>query len=153
MLLDIGEQQKPANRKKKLLIPLDLDNVSDETLGHIFSWITHWQHQPKPDAEAEADAAKKEIDFTHPATMTSWDRDFFKRVIGPKGKLNGQAMYELLVATNYLDIPPLYRMAVGVIAEAMDDLSPEDLTRMIDHAHDGLDRLLDFWSLSCGAES
>ncbi|KAK4140990.1 uncharacterized protein C8A04DRAFT_31425 [Dichotomopilus funicola] len=139
LLEDASLLHQPASGEESVTIPIILPTVSDETLDHIFTWASHWQDEFKLDA----DAANKEINFTHPATINDWDRGFFEKLNGSTRRINGQAMYELLVATNYLDIRPLYRMAVGFVADAMEGLSPEELDRMIDHAQEELDKLMD----------
>jgi S-phase kinase-associated protein 1 len=80
------------------VIPISVD-VSDACLARVFEWVTFWKNAPKASGDAPGN---------NTARFTPWDEEFFSTV-------DSDMLYEILIASNYLDIKPLYDMACEMV--------------------------------------
>ncbi|KAK4101190.1 Skp1-domain-containing protein [Parathielavia hyrcaniae] len=103
------------------VIPISV-NVSEACLDKVFEWATHWRDAPKA------------VDFGlahNPTAVEFTQRDdlFF-------GSVDHDVLFEMLVATNYLDIKPLYDMACQIVADMIRGKSTEEIRQILNIQND-----------------
>ncbi|KAK4120636.1 Skp1-domain-containing protein [Parathielavia appendiculata] len=104
------------------VIPISV-NVSEECLDKVFEWTTHWRDAPKAADDGAAAGNVTAVEFT------PWDDQFFSNV-------DQDMLFEILVATNYLDIKPLYDMACQIVADMIRGKSTEEIRQILNIRND-----------------
>jgi S-phase kinase-associated protein 1 len=102
---------------EQTVIPLSID-VSDACLAKVFEWATYKQDFYKLSEEGLNMRCAATIQLTH------WDEDYFRNV-------NGQMIYELLLATNYLDMKELYDMGCKMVVRMLRGKSCEEVCQAL----------------------
>jgi S-phase kinase-associated protein 1 len=113
LLKDLEDEMGTFNS----IIPLTI-NVSDECLAKVFEWATHWADAPKP-ADDKPDSTNNA-----PVKFTPWDEEFFRAV-------NPDMLYEILIATNYLDIKGLYDLGCQIVVDMIRGKTTEEIRHVL----------------------
>ncbi|KAK4155969.1 Skp1 family, dimerization domain-containing protein [Chaetomidium leptoderma] len=100
------------------IIPISID-TSDDTLAKVFEWATHHKNMPKPALDDDGDR-----DEVVTIQLASWDDEFFSDI-------DSETLYGILIATNYLDIKPLYDMAVQVVVNMVRGKSTKQIREIL----------------------
>jgi S-phase kinase-associated protein 1 len=100
------------------VIPVPIE-VSDDCLAKVFEWMTRWKDMAKV---AEDDADK-------PIIFTDWDEAFFCNI-------DSQMLYEILVASNYLEVKLLYDMACQKVVDMIRGKTTEEIRQILDIEND-----------------
>lgn len=102
--------------------PIPLPNVSSSILKLVLEWAQHHKDDPKPpDLKNEFvidHEEKRDPSFAIP----EWDANFLK--------LNSHALYDLVMAANYLDITALYDVTCHTVAQTLTGRTPEDIRKL-----------------------
>jgi S-phase kinase-associated protein 1 len=114
LLKDLGEEKGTFDA----IIPIKID-VSDECLAKVFEWATHWANEPKP-----SDDDKPDITKGTPVEFSPWDEEFFSTV-------DQDMLYEILLATNYLEIKGLYDLACQTVVNMIRGKNTEEIRQIL----------------------
>lgn len=116
-----------------------LPNVSGKSFGYIVQWLTLHKDDPEPEpsskTEEEAAAEPKAISAALPKDvktieLTEWDKEFID-------KLDYTTQFELILATNYLDIRQMLQQLCQTIANSVLGKTPTQIYEMF-HVKDAL---------------
>ncbi|CAI2180539.1 17682_t:CDS:2 [Funneliformis geosporum] len=109
MLEDVGESD--------MAIPLP--NVTGPILQKVIEYCIHHRDDPMPTHD---DDTKKTDD------IDDWDAEFCK--------VDQGTLYELILASNYLDIKPLLDLTCKTVANMIKGKSPEEIRKTFNIAND-----------------
>jgi S-phase kinase-associated protein 1 len=98
------------------IIPISVD-ISDECLAKVFGWVIRCKDEPKL------------VDSDKLAVFTDWDRAFFDAI-------ESHMLFEILVATNYLEISPLYEMGCQIVADMIRGKTTEEIRGILNIKND-----------------
>ncbi|KAK6462358.1 Skp1 family, tetramerization domain-containing protein [Scheffersomyces coipomensis] len=97
------------NEEDEIEVPLA--NVDSVTLTRVLEWCEHHKDSVFPDEDDE-DAKKT-------APIEEWDRTFLR--------VDQQMLFNIILASNYLNIPPLRDSACKLVSEMIQSKSPDQL--------------------------
>jgi len=103
--------------------PIPLDNVSGHILGKIIHWMEYHHKNDPPTPE------KEENDLS-PLTedISEWDEDFVK--------VDQGTLFELILATNYLNLKGLRTVCCKTVANTLKKKSVEQIREMYNIKND-----------------
>ncbi|CAJ0553941.1 hypothetical protein HG530_003021 [Fusarium avenaceum] len=116
MLEDIGDELiTQAN-------PIPIPNVNEAVLRKVIEWCDHHRNDPPQAQDDEADARKKTTD------IEEWDQKFMQ--------VDQEMLFEIILASNYLDIKPLLDVGCKTVANMIKGKSPEEIRKTFNITND-----------------
>ncbi|KAM0204596.1 hypothetical protein ACHAPA_001961 [Fusarium lateritium] len=116
MLEDIGDEMiTQAN-------PIPIPNVNEAVLRKVIEWCDHHRNDPPQAQDDEADARKKTTD------IEEWDQKFMQ--------VDQEMLFEIILASNYLDIKPLLDVGCKTVANMIKGKSPEEIRKTFNITND-----------------
>ncbi|KAJ2160479.1 hypothetical protein GGF46_002241 [Coemansia sp. RSA 552] len=101
---------------------IPLPNVTGKVLKKVIEYCEHHQHDP-PIIKDEYDDVPRRSDDISP-----WDEKFMK--------VDQEMMFEILLASNYMDIKPLLDLGCKTVANMIRGKSAEDIRKMFNIKND-----------------
>ncbi|KAI8962512.1 E3 ubiquitin ligase SCF complex, Skp subunit [Daldinia sp. FL1419] len=114
MLEDLG----PNAETQTIPIP----NVTEPVLRKVIEWCEHHRHDPPATNEDESDNRKKTTD------IDEWDQKFMQ--------VDQEMLFEIILASNYLDIKALLDVGCKTVANMIKGKSPEEIRKTFNITND-----------------
>ena len=103
-----------------LFVPIPIFvKLSDEGLALVIKWLHHYEDAPKASDEIVGGDG-----VSASPVFTPWDQQFFRN-------LTPRMLEEVLVATNYLEIKPLYDLACQTVVNNIRGKNTEETRRIL----------------------
>lgn len=134
MLEDIGDDtishQNPIPIQNVRITLLDISNyiiltalqVNEAVLRKVIEWCEHHRHDPAQTQDDESDARKKTTE------IDEWDQKFMQ--------VDQEMLFEIILASNYLDIKPLLDVGCKTVANMIKGKSPEEIRKTFNITND-----------------
>jgi S-phase kinase-associated protein 1 len=116
MLDDVGDE---AIRQDN---PIPIPNVNEAVLRKVIEWCEHHRNDPPQAQDEESDARKKTTD------IEEWDQKFMQ--------VDQEMLFEVILASNYLDIKPLLDVGCKTVANMIKGKSPEEIRKTFNITND-----------------
>jgi S-phase kinase-associated protein 1 len=116
MLEDIGDDTISKEN------PIPIPNVNDAVLRKVMEWCDHHRGDP-PTSQDDDDAARKKT-----TDIEEWDQKFMQ--------VDQEMLFEIILASNYLDIKPLLDVGCKTVANMIKGKSPEDIRKTFNITND-----------------
>ncbi|RUP49581.1 Skp1 family, dimerization domain-containing protein [Jimgerdemannia flammicorona] len=97
--------------KSDALIPLP--NVNSKVLRKVIKWYKHHHTDPRVPTDKNTEDQKRGTD------IEDWDQKFIE--------VDQETLFEIILATNYLDINPLLDVSYKTITNMIKSKSPEEI--------------------------
>ncbi|OQV20490.1 putative S-phase kinase-associated protein 1 [Hypsibius exemplaris] len=111
---DMMDEQEAKTRDWSLVDPIPCPNVSGPILRKIIFWMEYHKRTDDPEVE------KPEDDLSHfTDEVSDWDQEFVK--------VDQGTLFELIVASNYLNIKKLRIVCCKTVAAQLKKLSVEEI--------------------------
>ncbi|KAI0388720.1 E3 ubiquitin ligase complex SCF subunit scon-3 [Xylariaceae sp. FL0594] len=114
MLEDLGESAVGQ------IVPIP--NVTEPVLRKVFEWCDHHRSDPPATNDDETDSRKKTTD------IDEWDQKFMQ--------VDQEMLFEIILASNYLDIKPLLDVGCKTVANMIKGKSPEEIRKTFNITND-----------------
>ncbi|KAH6654260.1 E3 ubiquitin ligase complex SCF subunit scon-3 [Truncatella angustata] len=114
MLEDLGETAVSQ------IIPIP--NVTEPVLRKVIEWCEHHRQDPAPTNEDDNDNRKKTTE------IDEWDQKFMQ--------VDQEMLFEIILASNYLDIKPLLDVGCKTVANMIKGKSPEEIRKTFNITND-----------------
>ncbi|KAI0180200.1 E3 ubiquitin ligase SCF complex, Skp subunit [Hypoxylon sp. FL1284] len=114
MLEDLG----PNAEGQVIPIP----NVTEPVLRKVIEWCEHHRNDPPATNEDESDNRKKTTD------IDEWDQKFMQ--------VDQEMLFEIILASNYLDIKALLDVGCKTVANMIKGKSPEEIRKTFNITND-----------------
>jgi len=114
MLEDIGETAVDS--------PIPIPNVNEQVLKKVIEWCEHHKDDPATAADDDSDSRKKTTD------IEEWDQKFMQ--------VDQEMLFEIILASNYLDIKPLLDVGCKTVANMIKGKSPEEIRKTFNITND-----------------
>ncbi|KAI1187221.1 E3 ubiquitin ligase complex SCF subunit scon-3 [Nemania serpens] len=114
MLEDLGEGVLDQ------VVPIP--NVTESVLRKVIEWCEHHRNDPPSTNEDESDNRKKTTD------IEEWDQKFMQ--------VDQEMLFEIILASNYLDIKPLLDVGCKTVANMIKGKSPEEIRKTFNITND-----------------
>ncbi|CAD6501698.1 BgTH12-01948 [Blumeria graminis f. sp. triticale] len=114
MIEDLGD----AVAESDVPIP----NVNESVLRKVIEWCEHHKHDPAPAADDDSDSRKRTTD------IEEWDQKFMQ--------VDQEMLFEIILASNYLDIKPLLDVGCKTVANMIKGKSPEEIRKTFNITND-----------------
>ncbi|EHK24698.1 hypothetical protein TsFJ059_007506 [Trichoderma semiorbis] len=116
MLEDLGGADvSPEN-------PIPIPNVNEAVLRKVVEWCEHHRNDPVAAPDDESDARKKTTD------IEEWDQKFMQ--------VDQEMLFEIILASNFLDIKPLLDVGCKTVANMIKGKSPEEIRKTFNITND-----------------
>ncbi|CCJ30542.1 unnamed protein product [Pneumocystis jirovecii] len=116
MLEDVGE----------LDMPIPLPNVTSSVLKKVLEWCEHHKGDPPFSADDDLDLSvhrsKKSTE------IDEWDQKFMQ--------VDQEMLFEIILASNYLDIKPLLDVGCKTVANMIKNKTPEEIRKTFNIIND-----------------
>ncbi|KAJ2998875.1 hypothetical protein NUW58_g192 [Xylaria curta] len=99
-----------------------IPNVSEPVLRKVIEWCEHHRNDPPSTNEDESDNRKKTTD------IDEWDQKFMQ--------VDQEMLFEIILASNYLDIKPLLDVGCKTVANMIKGKSPEEIRKTFNITND-----------------
>merc|ERR1712066_358747 len=123
MLQDLGVEEKETDEEEiKEILPLP--NIQAYHLQKVIDWCEQFVNEPEPSDEPDPEAkdgATKVI-----RDLDKWETDFIKE-ISPIDEKGCSALFDVIIAANYLHIQGLLNLTTMEVARMMKDKTPEQI--------------------------
>ncbi|KAH7023449.1 Skp1 family, dimerization domain-containing protein [Ilyonectria destructans] len=116
MLEDVGDELMNVNN------PIPIPNVNEAVLRKVIEWCEHHRNDPPQAQDDESDARKKTTD------IEEWDQKFMQ--------VDQEMLFEIILASNYLDIKPLLDVGCKTVANMIKGKSPEEIRKTFNITND-----------------
>ncbi|RKF60904.1 E3 ubiquitin ligase complex SCF subunit sconC [Erysiphe neolycopersici] len=114
MIEDLGD----AVSENDVPIP----NVNEAVLKKVIEWCEHHKNDPVTSADDDSDSRKKTTD------IEEWDQKFMQ--------VDQEMLFEIILASNYLDIKPLLDVGCKTVANMIKGKSPEEIRKTFNITND-----------------
>ncbi|KAK6075765.1 Skp1 family protein [Seiridium cupressi] len=114
MLEDLGETAATQT--------IPIPNVTEPVLRKVIEWCEHHRADPPPTNEEDNDNRKKTTD------IDEWDQKFMQ--------VDQEMLFEIILASNYLDIKPLLDVGCKTVANMIKGKSPEEIRKTFNITND-----------------
>jgi len=114
MMEDLGEE----NIDSAVPIP----NVNEQVLKKVIEWCEHHKNDPVTTQDDDSDSRKKTTD------IEEWDQKFMQ--------VDQEMLFEIILASNYLDIKPLLDVGCKTVANMIKGKSPEEIRKTFNITND-----------------
>ncbi|KAK1765765.1 Skp1 family, dimerization domain-containing protein [Phialemonium atrogriseum] len=115
MLEDLGDGALEDN-------PIPIPNVNEAVLRKVIEWCEHHRNDPPQTADDENDSRKKTTD------IEEWDQKFMQ--------VDQEMLFEIILASNYLDIKPLLDVGCKTVANMIKGKSPDEIRKTFNITND-----------------
>jgi S-phase kinase-associated protein 1 len=102
--------------------PIPIPNVNEAVLRKVIEWCEHHRNDPPQAQDDESDARKKTTD------IEEWDQKFMQ--------VDQEMLFEIILASNYLDIKPLLDVGCKTVANMIKGKSPEEIRKTFNITND-----------------
>ncbi|KAI5465814.1 Skp1 family, dimerization domain-containing protein [Mariannaea sp. PMI_226] len=116
MLEDVGDESIRQDN------PIPIPNVNEAVLRKVIEWCEHHRNDPHQLQDDESDARKKTTD------IEEWDQKFMQ--------VDQEMLFEIILASNYLDIKPLLDVGCKTVANMIKGKSPEEIRKTFNITND-----------------
>ncbi|KEY67152.1 hypothetical protein S40285_00219 [Stachybotrys chlorohalonatus IBT 40285] len=116
MLDDLGDEMINQDN------PIPIPNVNEAVLRKVIEWCEHHRNDPPQAQDDESDARKKTTD------IEEWDQKFMQ--------VDQEMLFEIILASNYLDIKPLLDVGCKTVANMIKGKSPEEIRKTFNITND-----------------
>ncbi|KAH7329225.1 Skp1 family, dimerization domain-containing protein [Stachybotrys elegans] len=116
MLEDLGDDAISSSN------PIPIPNVNEAVLRKVIEWCEHHRNDPPQTQDDESDARKKTTD------IDEWDQKFMQ--------VDQEMLFEIILASNYLDIKPLLDVGCKTVANMIKGKSPEEIRKTFNITND-----------------
>ncbi|KAF6817186.1 S-phase kinase-associated protein 1 [Colletotrichum sojae] len=116
MLEDVGDGSISQEN------PIPIPNVNDAVLRKVIEWCEHHRGDPPQTQDDENDARKKTTE------IEEWDQKFMQ--------VDQEMLFEIILASNYLDIKPLLDVGCKTVANMIKGKSPEEIRKTFNITND-----------------
>ncbi|OHE95650.1 E3 ubiquitin ligase complex SCF subunit scon-3 [Colletotrichum orchidophilum] len=116
MLEDVGDDSISQEN------PIPIPNVNEAVLRKVIEWCEHHRNDPVQSADDENDARKKTTE------IEEWDQKFMQ--------VDQEMLFEIILASNYLDIKPLLDVGCKTVANMIKGKSPEEIRKTFNITND-----------------
>ncbi|KAH9906153.1 S-phase kinase-associated protein 1A [Xylariomycetidae sp. FL2044] len=101
---------------------IPIPNVTEPVLRKVIEWCEHHRNDPPTVADDESDNRKKTTD------IEEWDQKFMQ--------VDQEMLFEIILASNYLDIKPLLDVGCKTVANMIKGKSPEEIRKTFNITND-----------------
>ncbi|KEZ42938.1 hypothetical protein SAPIO_CDS5385 [Scedosporium apiospermum] len=116
MLDDLGDSAISKDN------PIPIPNVNDAVLRKVIEWCDHHRNDP-PTSQDDDDAARKKM-----TEIDEWDQKFMQ--------VDQEMLFEIILASNYLDIKPLLDVGCKTVANMIKGKSPDEIRKTFNITND-----------------
>ncbi|KAH7119397.1 Skp1 family, dimerization domain-containing protein [Dactylonectria estremocensis] len=116
MLEDVGDDSIRQDN------PIPIPNVNEAVLRKVIEWCEHHRNDPPQVQDDESDARKKTTD------IEEWDQKLMQ--------IDQEMLFEIILASNYLDIKPLLDVGCKTVANMIKGKSPEEIRKTFNITND-----------------
>ncbi|OAA74102.1 SCF complex subunit Skp1 [Cordyceps fumosorosea ARSEF 2679] len=102
--------------------PVPIMNVNEAVMRKVIEWCEHHRNDPAQGPDDESDARKKTTD------IEEWDQKFMQ--------VDQEMLFEIILASNYLDIKPLLDVGCKTVANMIKGKSPEEIRKTFNITND-----------------
>ncbi|KAH6610309.1 e3 ubiquitin ligase complex scf subunit scon-3 [Trichoderma cornu-damae] len=102
--------------------PIPIPNVNEAVLRKVVEWCEHHRNDPVTTPDDESDARKKTTD------IEEWDQKFMQ--------VDQEMLFEIILASNFLDIKPLLDVGCKTVANMIKGKSPEEIRKTFNITND-----------------
>ncbi|KAL7913012.1 E3 ubiquitin ligase SCF complex, Skp subunit [Trichoderma velutinum] len=102
--------------------PIPIPNVNEAVLRKVVEWCEHHRNDPVAAPDDESDARKKTTD------IEEWDQKFMQ--------VDQEMLFEIILASNFLDIKPLLDVGCKTVANMIKGKSPEEIRKTFNITND-----------------
>ncbi|KAI1114781.1 E3 ubiquitin ligase complex SCF subunit scon-3 [Nemania sp. NC0429] len=99
-----------------------IPNVTEPVLRKVIEWCEHHRKDPPSTNEDDNDNRKKTTD------IDEWDQKFMQ--------VDQEMLFEIILASNYLDIKPLLDVGCKTVANMIKGKSPEEIRKTFNITND-----------------
>jgi S-phase kinase-associated protein 1 len=117
MLEDIGDENISQSN------PIPIPNVNEAILRKVIEWCEHHRNDPHPTQDDETDARNRKT-----TDIEEWDQKFMQ--------VDQEMLFEIIMASNYLDIKPLLDVGCKTVANMIKGKSPEEIRKTFNITND-----------------
>jgi len=114
MMDDLGEEAASTE--------VPIPNVNESVLKKVIEWCEHHKDDAPVSADDDADSRKKTTD------IEEWDQKFMQ--------VDQEMLFEIILASNYLDIKPLLDVGCKTVANMIKGKSPEEIRKTFNITND-----------------
>ncbi|KAG5965534.1 E3 ubiquitin ligase complex SCF subunit scon-3 [Claviceps aff. humidiphila group G2b] len=116
MLDDIGDEGISETN------PIPIPNVNEAVLRKVIEWCEHHRNDPPQTQDDESDGRRRTTD------IEEWDQKFMQ--------VDQEMLFEIILASNYLDIKPLLDVGCKTVANMIKGKSPEEIRKTFNITND-----------------
>ncbi|KAG5957035.1 E3 ubiquitin ligase complex SCF subunit scon-3 [Claviceps cyperi] len=116
MLDDIGDEGISETN------PIPIPNVNEAVLRKVIEWCEHHRNDPPQAPDDESDGRRRTTD------IEEWDQKFMQ--------VDQEMLFEIILASNYLDIKPLLDVGCKTVANMIKGKSPEEIRKTFNITND-----------------
>ncbi|KAG6058470.1 E3 ubiquitin ligase complex SCF subunit scon-3 [Claviceps sp. LM77 group G4] len=116
MLDDLGDEGISETN------PIPIPNVNEAVLRKVIEWCEHHRNDPPQAADDESDGRRRTTD------IEEWDQKFMQ--------VDQEMLFEIILASNYLDIKPLLDVGCKTVANMIKGKSPEEIRKTFNITND-----------------
>ncbi|KAG6004884.1 E3 ubiquitin ligase complex SCF subunit scon-3 [Claviceps maximensis] len=116
MLDDIGDELISQTN------PIPIPNVNEAVLRKVIEWCEHHRNDPPQTQDDESDGRRRTTD------IEEWDQKFMQ--------VDQEMLFEIILASNYLDIKPLLDVGCKTVANMIKGKSPEEIRKTFNITND-----------------
>jgi S-phase kinase-associated protein 1 len=99
-----------------------IPNVNESVLKKVIEWCEHHKNDPAAVNDDDSDSRKKTTD------IEEWDQKFMQ--------VDQEMLFEIILASNYLDIKPLLDVGCKTVANMIKGKSPEEIRKTFNITND-----------------
>jgi len=114
MMDDLGEGAASTD--------VPIPNVNESVLKKVIEWCEYHKTDPPASADDDSDSRKKTTD------IDEWDQKFMQ--------VDQEMLFEIILASNYLDIKPLLDVGCKTVANMIKGKSPEEIRKTFNITND-----------------
>lgn len=112
----------PQPHQNTLRNPTNTAQVNESVLKKVIEWCEHHKDDPPASADDDSDSRKKTTD------IEEWDQKFMQ--------VDQEMLFEIILASNYLDIKPLLDVGCKTVANMIKGKSPEEIRKTFNITND-----------------
>ncbi|KAG6097762.1 E3 ubiquitin ligase complex SCF subunit scon-3 [Claviceps sp. LM454 group G7] len=116
MLDDIGDEGISETN------PIPIPNVNEAVLRKVIEWCEHHRNDPPQAQDDDSDGRRRTTD------IEEWDQKFMQ--------VDQEMLFEIILASNYLDIKPLLDVGCKTVANMIKGKSPEEIRKTFNITND-----------------
>ncbi|KXJ94794.1 S-phase kinase-associated protein 1A [Microdochium bolleyi] len=101
---------------------IPIPNVTEPVLRKVIEWCEHHRNDPPSTNDEETDNRKKTTE------IEEWDQKYMQ--------VDQEMLFEIILASNYLDIKPLLDVGCKTVANMIKGKSPEEIRKTFNITND-----------------